>query len=143
MLPVARLLRFPKAGLSGLRGVSSESSDDHENEVRRTNLCNAVNDAIALAMEADPRSLCFGEDVSFGGVFRCTVGLRERFGDDRVFNTPLCEQGIVGFGVGAATMGFKAIAEIQFAVSCSCGPPCVMLCASLPLCPFGSPDVAN
>ena len=36
-------------------------------------------------------SLAFGEDVAFGGVFRCTVGLRERFGGDRVFNTPLCE----------------------------------------------------
>ena len=38
------------------------------------------------------RALCFGEDVSFGGVFRCTVGLFERFGRDRVFNTPLSEQ---------------------------------------------------
>lgn len=38
------------------------------------------------------RALCFGEDVSFGGVFRCTVGLYERFGHDRVFNTPLSEQ---------------------------------------------------
>ena len=38
------------------------------------------------------RALCFGEDVSFGGVFRCTVGLYERFGRDRVFNTPLSEQ---------------------------------------------------
>ena len=56
------------------------------------------------------RSLCFGEDVSFGGVFRCTVGLLERFGRDRVFNTPLSEQGIVGFAVGAAAEGYKAIA---------------------------------
>ncbi|KAF3840149.1 hypothetical protein F7725_018866 [Dissostichus mawsoni] len=51
----------------------------------------------------------FGEDVAFGGVFRCTVG------KDRVFNTPLCEQGIVGFGIGAAVAGATAIAEIQFA----------------------------
>ncbi len=57
----------------------------------------------------------FGEDVSFGGVFRCTVGLLDRFGRDRVFNTPLCEQGIAGFGVGLAAMGCTAIAEIQFA----------------------------
>lgn len=46
----------------------------------------------------------FGEDVGFGGVFRCTTGLAERFGQARVFNTPLCEQGIVGFGIGLAAM---------------------------------------
>lgn len=57
----------------------------------------------------------FGEDVGFGGVFRCTTGLRERYGEDRVFNTPLCEQGIVGFGIGLAVAGTTAIAEIQFA----------------------------
>ena len=106
----------------------------------------------------------FGEDVSFGGVFRCTVGLLDKFGRERVFNTPLCEQvcrvacwacvrrrrrrrrrarvhsariatrratsllpnlitqpaqkkrkGIVGFGVGLASMGATAVAEIQFA----------------------------
>lgn len=61
------------------------------------------------------RSAVFGEDVSFGGVFRCTVGLLDRFGRDRVFNTPLCEQGIAGFAVGLASMGHTAIAEIQFA----------------------------
>ncbi|KDD73200.1 transketolase, partial [Helicosporidium sp. ATCC 50920] len=60
-------------------------------------------------------SLVFGEDVSFGGVFRCTVGLAERFGRDRCFNTPLCEQGILGFAVGAAAEGCTPIAEIQFA----------------------------
>ncbi len=55
----------------------------------------------------------FGEDVAFGGVFRCTVGLREQFGSDRVFNSTLCEQGIAGFGIGYASMGKTAIAEIQ------------------------------
>lgn len=57
----------------------------------------------------------FGEDVAFGGVFRCSTGLAERFGRHRVFNTPLCEQGIAGFAVGLAAMGNTAIAEIQFA----------------------------
>lgn len=59
--------------------------------------------------------LIFGEDVAFGGVFRCSVSLRERFGDNRVFNTPLCEQGIAGFAIGLASSGYNAIAEIQFA----------------------------
>jgi 2-oxoisovalerate dehydrogenase E1 component beta subunit len=53
--------------------------------------------------------------VGFGGVFRCTVELQAKYGKDRVFNTPLCEQGIVGFGVGLAVAGATAIAEIQFA----------------------------
>ncbi|XP_011705404.1 PREDICTED: 2-oxoisovalerate dehydrogenase subunit beta, mitochondrial-like, partial [Wasmannia auropunctata] len=57
----------------------------------------------------------FGEDVAFGGVFRCTMDLKKRFGADRVFNTPLCEQGIAGFGIGLANAGISAIAEIQFA----------------------------
>ena len=57
--------------------------------------------------------IVFGEDVAFGGVFRCTVGLREQFGPDRVFDSTLCEQGIAGFGIGYASMGKTAIAEIQ------------------------------
>lgn len=57
----------------------------------------------------------FGEDVAFGGVFRCSLGLKDKYGSDRVFNTPLCEQGIAGFGIGVAVTGVTAIAEIQFA----------------------------
>lgn len=69
--------------------------------------------------------------MAFGGVFRCTKDLRSKHGTehridhsvfdicalgaDRVFNTPLCEQGIIGFGIGAAVVGATAIAEIQFA----------------------------
>ena len=48
-------------------------------------------------------------------MFRCSLGLQKKFGKDRVFNTPLCEQGIVGFGIGLAVSGATAIAEIQFA----------------------------
>lgn len=59
--------------------------------------------------------MIFGEDVAFGGVFRCTMDLQNQFGRHRVFNTPLCEQGIAGFGIGLATAGVTAIAEIQFA----------------------------
>ena len=59
--------------------------------------------------------MVFGEDVAFGGVFRCTVGLKDKYGKDRVFNTPLAEQGIVAFGIGLAAAGATAIAEIQFA----------------------------
>ena len=86
-----------------------------ENTKNYSNLVNAINDALRIALDTDPSATVFGEDVAFGGVFRCTVDLRSRFGESRVFNTPLCEQGIVGFGIGLAATGRTAIAEIQFA----------------------------
>ncbi|CAF0927902.1 unnamed protein product [Didymodactylos carnosus] len=79
------------------------------------NLCQAVQNSIDLTLANDHTSIAFGEDVAFGGVFRCTVDLRQKYGADRVFNTPLSEQGIVGFGIGCAVAGATAIAEIQFA----------------------------
>ena len=57
----------------------------------------------------------FGEDVKFGGVFRVSDKLNAKYGTGRVFNTPLCEQGIIGFAIGMALQGQKPIAEIQFA----------------------------
>ena len=81
----------------------------------RMNLFTAINSAMTVALETDPRAIVFGEDVAFGGVFRCTTGLLERFGRERVFSTPLTEQGIAGFAIGYASMGGTAIAEIQFA----------------------------
>ena len=65
-------------------------------ETKRMNLFTAVNDAMRIALKTDPSAIVFGEDVGFGGVFRCSVGLQEEFGKHRVFNTPLCEQGIAG-----------------------------------------------
>ncbi|XP_051170770.1 2-oxoisovalerate dehydrogenase subunit beta, mitochondrial [Leptopilina boulardi] len=84
-------------------------------ETKRLNMFQAINDALRLAMEKDSTAVIFGEDVAFGGVFRCTMDLQKKFGTDRVFNTPLCEQGIAGFGIGLANQGATAIAEIQFA----------------------------
>ncbi|CAG8565819.1 3782_t:CDS:2 [Paraglomus occultum] len=84
-------------------------------ETKKMNLLQGVNDAMCIALATDETAVIFGEDVSFGGVFRCTLGLAEMFGKDRVFNTPLSEQGIVGFGIGMASVGHTAIAEIQFA----------------------------
>ena len=66
-------------------------------------------------MKTDESVLLFGEDVAFGGVFRCSKGLTDEFGSARVFNTPLSEQGIVGFAIGCAAEGMKPVAEIQFA----------------------------
>ncbi|KAK8069442.1 hypothetical protein PG994_006058 [Apiospora phragmitis] len=82
---------------------------------KRMNLFQAINDALATALTEDENVLVFGEDVAFGGVFRCTMKLAESFGGDRVFNTPLTEQGIMGFAIGAAAEGMRPVAEIQFA----------------------------
>ena len=82
---------------------------------KRMNLFQAINSALSTALSADPRVLIFGEDVAFGGVFRCTSEFALNFGSDRVFNTPLTEQGIAGFAIGAAAQGLKPVAEIQFA----------------------------
>ena len=84
-------------------------------ETTRMNLFTALNDAMRIACDTDDSTVIFGEDVAFGGVFRCTVDLKEQFGEDRIFNTPLSEQGIAGFAIGYAAMGKTAIAEIQFA----------------------------
>lgn len=79
------------------------------------NLFQAVNDALSTALSEDESVLLFGEDVAFGGVFRCSMRLAETYGSDRVFNTPLCEQGILGFAIGCAAEGMRPVAEIQFA----------------------------
>ena len=72
-------------------------------------------DALRVALRTDKRSVLFGEDVAFGGVFRCTMGLLDEFGPERVLNMPINEQGLVGFGIGMAAVGGTAIAEVQFA----------------------------
>merc|ERR1719359_1757370 len=75
----------------------------------------AINNAMEIALETDEKAVTFGEDVAFGGVFRCSINLLDRFGSDRVFNAPLSEQGIAGFAIGMAAVGHTPIAEIQFA----------------------------
>jgi 2-oxoisovalerate dehydrogenase E1 component beta subunit len=75
----------------------------------------ALNAALRDALESDPRTLVFGEDVGeLGGVFRVTDGLQQKFGRDRVFNTPIAEAGIAGICVGLAMAGWRPIAEMQF-----------------------------
>lgn len=78
-------------------------------------LVEAVNQALAWEMAHDDSVVVFGEDVGVnGGVFRATVGLQEKFGVERVFDTPLAEAMIAGLSVGMATQGFKPVPEIQF-----------------------------
>lgn len=81
----------------------------------KLNIAEALNAALAYEMEKDKNVLVLGEDVGKdGGVFRITQGLFEKFGEDRVIDTPLAESGIVGTSIGLAMSGFKPVAEIQF-----------------------------
>lgn len=73
----------------------------------------AVTHALAEAMEADSSVFCLGEDVGYGGAYGATQGLRDRFGADRVRDTPISESAIVGFSVGAAMSGMRPVAEIM------------------------------
>ncbi|MCA9306530.1 MAG: alpha-ketoacid dehydrogenase subunit beta [Phycisphaerales bacterium] len=78
-------------------------------------LVQAINLALAQEMEADDRVILLGEDVGLnGGVFRVTEGLQQRFGEDRVVDTPLAESGIMGSAIGLAIAGLRPIPEIQF-----------------------------
>lgn len=79
------------------------------------NLVQAINLALAQEMERDERVIVLGEDVGLnGGVFRVTEGLQQRFGADRVVDTPLAESGITGSAIGLAIAGMIPIPEIQF-----------------------------
>jgi 2-oxoisovalerate dehydrogenase E1 component beta subunit len=78
-------------------------------------MAQALNRALRDALADDPTVVVFGEDVGpLGGVFRITDGLTEAFGEDRCFDTPLAESGIVGMAVGMAMNGFRPVVEMQF-----------------------------
>lgn len=80
------------------------------------NMVSALNNALDLIMQQDGGFVILGEDVGKdGGVFRVTEGLQEKFGENRVLDTPLCESGIVGASIGMALAGMHPIAEMQFA----------------------------
>ncbi|MGB7980565.1 MAG: transketolase C-terminal domain-containing protein [Candidatus Nanopelagicales bacterium] len=75
----------------------------------------ALNAGLAAALADDPKVLLMGEDIGrLGGVFRVTDGLLDRFGEDRVIDTPLAESGIIGTAVGLAMRGYAPVCEIQF-----------------------------
>lgn len=75
----------------------------------------AITNALDNALERDENTLIFGEDVGKnGGVFRATQGLQAKYGEERVFDTPLAESGIGGLAIGLALEGFRPIPEIQF-----------------------------
>ena len=81
----------------------------------KLNIVGAVSQALMNEMENDETIVVYGEDVGVeGGVFRATVGLQEKFGDKRVFDSPLAESAIVGTAVGMAINGLRPVVEMQF-----------------------------
>jgi pyruvate/2-oxoglutarate/acetoin dehydrogenase E1 component len=83
--------------------------------VRQLSYAEAIREALAQAMEADPRVFLFGEDVGvYGGAFGVSGDLVHRFGTGRVIDTPISELGLAGVAVGAALTGMKPVLEIQF-----------------------------
>ena len=82
----------------------------------------AIQDGLSLAMEKHPELILMGQDIAeYGGAFKVTEGFVERFGKDRVRNTPLCESAILGAGLGLSIAGMKAMVEMQFADFVSVG----------------------
>lgn len=82
----------------------------------RKNMVEAIRDALDIKLGDDDNVVIFGEDVGyFGGVFRCTEGLQEKYGKSRVFDAPISELGIIGASVGMGAYGLRPIPEIQFA----------------------------
>jgi 2-oxoisovalerate dehydrogenase E1 component beta subunit len=104
--------------MAGLERMSTEEGPLtlRDAPTRRLNMIEAINDALAIMLERDPDVVIFGEDVGyFGGVFRATAGLQQRFGKTRVFDTPINECGIIGVAVGMGAYGLRPVPEIQFA----------------------------
>ena len=82
----------------------------------------AIRQGIWEEMERDPSVFLLGEDIgAYGGAFKVTAGMLEKFGEERVIDTPISESAIVGAAVGAALMGLRPIAEMQFMDFISCG----------------------
>ena len=85
------------------------------NELPKMTMAQAINAALRDAMTADESVVMFGEDVgTLGGVFRVTDGLTRDFGENRCFDTPLAESGIVGLAIGMAMNGMRPVVEMQF-----------------------------
>src|SRR3984893_10950893 len=82
----------------------------------RMNMVQALNSAMDVMLERDPRVVILGEDIGyFGGVFRVTEGLQGKYGEHRVLHPPIAEGGIIAAAIGMGVNGLKPVAEIQFA----------------------------
>ena len=94
----------------------------HPEDVREIRFVDAIHEALDQEMELDDRLLLMGQDIAaYGGVFKVTEGLLEKYGSERVRNTPLCESAVIGAGMGLTFSGYRSMVEMQFADFVSCG----------------------
>ncbi|BDD65438.1 2-oxoisovalerate dehydrogenase subunit beta [Sphingobium sp. TA15] len=96
--------------------MMSEAATETHGDTVQMNMIQAINSALDVMMGRDPAVVVMGEDVGyFGGVFRATAGLQQKYGKNRVFDTPITECGIIGVAVGMGAYGLRPVPEIQFA----------------------------
>jgi len=104
-----------QGGLAPLGQAHPESSEEPDPEPTRINMLTAIRRTLECELRTNSRLLVFGEDVGpKGGVHAATLGLQEEFGEPRVFDTSLSEEGIIGRSVGMAVAGLMPVPEIQF-----------------------------
>ncbi len=102
--------------------INNTSSGPVGKTDRTLRFVDAVKEAIDQAMEGDERLIIMGQDIAeYGGVFKITEGLVEKYGPERVRNTPLCESAVIGAGIGLSFEGFNSIIEMQFSDFVTCG----------------------
>lgn len=102
-------------GLAAEKHVFPESTDVAQTGTARMNMLTAIRQTLESELASNSKVLVFGEDVGpKGGVHAATMGLQQKFGEDRVFDTSLSEEGIIGRAVGMALAGLMPVAEIQF-----------------------------
>lgn len=90
--------------------------------VKKIRFIDAISEALSQSMDKYPDLILMGQDIAdYGGVFKITEGFLEKYGEDRVRNTPLCESAIIGSGLGLSIAGMKAMVEMQFADFVTCG----------------------
>lgn len=100
----------------------STDQEPDRNQGPELRLVDAIQQGLSQAMEKHPELILMGQDIAeYGGVFKVTEGFVEKFGRDRVRNTPLCESAIIGTGLGLSIKGMKAMVEMQFADFVTCG----------------------
>lgn len=105
--------------------TSTPTNEERPVSAREMTMAEALRDAMRVAMQSDPAVFLIGEDIGipggFGGGFTVTLGLSEEFGHERVMDTPISEIAIIGAAVGAALVGMRPVAEMQYGDFVFCG----------------------
>src|SRR5260370_13236515 len=114
---IRRRVTCSRASMRRCPRICAVSANRREHSVMsRMTMIEAIRRALDTSMARDDNVVVFGEDVGyFGGVFRCTLGLQQKYGHARCFDAPISELGIVGAAIGMAAYGLRPCVEVQFA----------------------------